>query len=139
MKDLEVIGRAEIVDFPELGLSNVAAKIDTGAYTSSIHCKEIKQIDEKTLECIFLDEEHDAFAGKVHRLTIIDQFSVKSSNGETENRFMVKSNIKILGKTYDIFLTLTDRAIMRFPVLLGRKFVKHKFLVDVSLKNQTIK
>ena len=138
LKELDVIGRAEIVDFPEIGLKNVAAKIDTGAYTSSIHCKEIIRIDEKTVECTFLDEEHDAYAGKKHQFEILDEKNVKSSNGEIEKRFMIVSTIQIFGKTHPILLTLTDRAVMRFPVLLGRKFIKNKYLVDVSLKNQLL-
>jgi hypothetical protein len=38
---LKLIGRREFVDFPLLGVYHVEAKIDTGAYTSSIHCSEI--------------------------------------------------------------------------------------------------
>lgn len=138
MSKLSIIGRAEIVDFPSIGLSKVHAKVDTGAYTSCIHCKSIERIDEQTVRCIFLDEEHDAFAGREHDFVVIDDVIVKSSNGEKEKRVLIKSDITILGDTHEILLTLTDRAVMKYPVLLGRRFLNEKYLVDVRLKNQDI-
>ena len=136
MKQLKVIGRSEIVDFPSIGLSAVRAKTDTGAFTSSIHCKSIRKIDDMQVVVVFLDEEHDAYAGKEHVFDIIDEVDVKSSNGETEKRVLIKSDISINGDTHDILLTLTDRAVMKFPVLIGRRFIRGKYLVDVRLSNK---
>ena len=40
----KIIGRLEKVSFPAFQLHNIDAKIDTGAYTSSIHCKKAKEV-----------------------------------------------------------------------------------------------
>ncbi|MGA1225906.1 MAG: ATP-dependent zinc protease [Tamlana sp.] len=130
----KIIGRVDKVDFPKLGLYNIDVKIDTGAYTSAIHCSEIIE-EQNTLRCIFNSEVHQNF-GKTE--IIFDAFThtnVKSSNGYKENRYKVKSEVIFFGKTYKINLTLSTRDDMKFPVLIGRQFLKHKFMVDVDLEN----
>jgi hypothetical protein len=130
----KILGRTDIVDFPKLGLFNIDVKMDTGAYTSTIHCSEIIEIDNNLL-CIFNSEVHKNF-GKSE--IIFDAFwrtDVKSSNGFKENRYKVKSEVVFFGKTYKINLTLSTREAMKFPVLIGRQFLSKKFIVDVDLEN----
>lgn len=127
---MQIIGRKEIVALPELNLGEVVAKIDTGAYTSSIHCIESK-VEGEILNCLFVDENEEKT-----RLSF-DFFKirlVKSSNGISEERFSVFTKIKIGDELFDIELTLSDRSEMRHPILLGRKFLKKRFLVDVAQK-----
>lgn len=62
---------------------------------------------------------------------------VKSSNGKTEERIFVKTAVELFGKSYETELSLTDRKEMKFPMLIGRKFLAKRFLVDVSLKYQS--
>lgn len=131
--DLEVIGRTTKLSFPEIGLNNISAKVDTGAYTSSIHCGSIEKINEKQVRCIFLDAENKSFSGKEYTFDIIKEVSVKSSNGIKERRIVIQTKVVVNEKEFDIYLTLTDRKDMKFPVLLGRKFLKNRFLVDVSI------
>lgn len=59
---------------------------------------------------------------------------MKSSNGITEERVVIKQKIEIAGESHAIDLSLTNRAEMKYPVLLGRRFLKEKFIVDVSKK-----
>ncbi|TNJ45375.1 ATP-dependent zinc protease [Tamlana fucoidanivorans] len=130
----KIIGRVDVLDFPKLDLHNIDVKIDTGAYTSAIHCSDIIEIDH-TLLCTFNSSTHKNF-GKTE--IIFEAFSrtdVKSSNGFKENRYKVKSEVVIFGKTYKINLTLSTRDDMKFPVLIGREFLRHKFIVDVDLVN----
>jgi hypothetical protein len=123
---LKLIGRREFVDFPLLHILNIEAKIDTGAYTSAIHCKQIN-IDEKSVLSVqFFDD-------KIH---LFDQFSIKkikNSSGEMEERFIIKTIIKIGNKKIKTTISLTDRGGMRYPVLIGRRLLKKKFIVDVNL------
>lgn len=129
----KIIGRVDKVDFQELDLFDIDVKIDTGAYTSAIHCSEIRE-EEGKLYCTFYSKGHPLFSGKQ---VIFDTFSrtdVKSSNGIKENRFKVKSQVFIFGKSYRINLTLSTRDDMKFPVLIGRQFLRKKFLVDVDLE-----
>ncbi len=61
---------------------------------------------------------------------------VKSSNGKTEERIFVKTVIELAGKQYKAELSLTDRKDMKYPMLIGRKYLQGRFLVDVSLQYQ---
>ncbi len=128
----KVIGRFDKADFPLLNLENIAIKIDTGAYTSSIHCENIVEKDDK-LYCTFLDEEHPLYDGKEFIFEDYDIVFVRSSNGIMQKRFQVQSTIKIFKKIFKISLSLSARQEMRFPVLIGRKFLSKKFIVDPEL------
>lgn len=130
----KVIGRFDKADFPLLNLEEIAIKIDTGAYTSSIHCDNIVEKDDQ-LHCTFLDEEHPLYNGKEFIFRDYDVVFVKSSNGIIQKRFQVQSTIKIFGKVFKISLSLSARQEMRFPVLIGRKFLTKKFIVDPELKD----
>jgi hypothetical protein len=59
---MKILGRSDRVDLPGLGLTNIHAKIDTGAYTCSLHCSRAEIVDGK-LEFVLLDEEHPEFTG----------------------------------------------------------------------------
>lgn len=134
MKEKQLIGRIDKADFPDLGLKDIAVKIDTGAYTSSIHCNNLKE-ENGILTCAFIDEEHPSYNKKQFTFEKFEKVSVKSSNGMVEERYAIKSHITFFNKTYKLTLTLSQRRDMRFPVLLGRKFLSGKFIVDPQLEN----
>ncbi|MEZ5083389.1 MAG: RimK/LysX family protein [Bacteroidales bacterium] len=129
-----LLGRVDIVDFPQLDLFGIGIKVDTGAYTSSIHCHNI-EVKNGILKCQFMDPEHENFNEKVSTFPEFSEKRVKSSNGMIEERFLIKTKISIFKKIYTIELSLTERGSMRYPVLLGRKFLTRKFIVDTSRKN----
>lgn len=130
----KVIGRFDKADFPLLNLEDIAIKIDTGAYTSSIHCDNIIEKDD-ALHCTFLDEEHPLYNGKEFIFQNYDVVFVRSSNGIIQKRFQVQSTIKIFDRVFKISLSLSARQEMRFPVLIGRKFLTKRFIVDPELKD----
>lgn len=132
----KVLGRVDKVDFPQLQLLNIDVKIDTGAYTSAIHCSKIREENNK-LFCIFESKGHPNFKSKEVEFKTYTYTDVKSSNGHRENRYKIKTEVVFFGKTYKINLTLSTRDDMKFPVLIGRQFLKQKFLVDVDLENQS--
>lgn len=126
-----LIGRFDKADFPALHLKDIAVKIDTGAYTSSIHCENIRE-EDGVLRCTFLDEEHPLYNGKEFVFKDYDIIFVRSSNGLIQKRYQVESTIKIFKKVFKISLSLSSRQEMRFPVLIGRKFLTKKFIVDTE-------
>jgi|SRR5690606_158206 hypothetical protein len=134
----KIIGRVDKVDFPALDLFNVDVKIDTGAYTSAIHCSQIIE-ENKKLKCTFYSKGHANFSGKEVVFDTYSRTKVKSSNGFKENRFKIKSEVIFFEKTYKINLTLSTREDMKFPVLIGRQFLKNKFIVDVDKENLSFK
>ncbi|TAE39564.1 MAG: ATP-dependent zinc protease [Runella slithyformis] len=131
-----LIGRTDSLDFPEWGLTNVRAKIDTGAYTSAIHCTQIKLLKNNKLSF-----DLPAHKGQKKQRFVAEEFefkSVKNSFGQAELRYVVKTSVVVFGKTIKTEFSLADRTSMRFPVLLGRKFLRNRFLVDVTLENLSL-
>ena len=133
-----VIGKSDVADFPELALEGIDIKVDTGAYTSSFHSHSIQVVDD-VLICQFLDPKHEKYHEKYFKFTCFKQKRVKSSNGIVENRFSIKTEMVIFDEIYPIELTLTERGSMKYPVLLGRKFLSKKFVVDTTKKNLSLK
>ncbi|WP_438962277.1 ATP-dependent zinc protease family protein [Nonlabens sp.] len=128
------IGRTDRADFPKLEIEGLDIKIDTGAYTSSIHCKDIQE-DNGVLLATLLDEAHEQYHGKQMRFEEYEITSVRSSNGKSELRYEVQANIRLFNKLWKISLTLSNREEMRYPVLIGRKFLSSKFIVDPELQD----
>lgn len=125
-----LIGGKEFISFPDLNKKNVLARIDTGARTSSIHCEKVwlERIENKPVLCAYLLK-------KTTRVTRFHDFkikTVKSSNGIAETRYAIRLKVKIGLKIYKTEFTLAKRDKMNYPVLLGRKFLKNRFIVDVS-------
>jgi hypothetical protein len=129
-----LIGRTDRADFPKLEIQGIDIKIDTGAYTSSIHCKDIEETDG-ILFATLLDEEHEQYHGKRLSFEEYKITSVRSSNGSVEMRYEVQGNIRLFNKLYKISLTLNNREKMKYPVLIGRKFLSSKFIVDPELQD----
>jgi len=130
---MEIIGNIEIVDIPELGLTHLDAKIDTGADSCSMHCDDI-EVEGKNVTFTLHDEVHPAYHGKRLTLPIFKIKKVKSSNGKSEERVFVKSLLKLGRKSYQAEISLTNRENMKYPMLIGRRFLAHRYLVDVSHK-----
>lgn len=127
---LRLIGRREFVDFPLLGVFNIEAKIDTGAYTSSIHCEEIFTKTENEKQVLYFTLVNDDH--KMQRFDDFTQKKIKNSFGEMEERYIIKTLIKIGRKKIISTVSLSDRGNMRYPVLIGRKLVKGKFIIDAN-------
>lgn len=133
MDSERVILRAfEKVDFPLFNLEGVKAKIDTGAFTGAIHCTKIVEEDKPNGKILrFSPFDHPEIE------VVMTDFAVKyvrSSNGGSQSRYFINTDITIKGQTYPIILSLADRSEMKWPVLIGRRFLrKHNFLVDVGM------
>lgn len=134
----KIIGRLDKADFPTLDLIDIDIKMDTGAYTSSIHCHKYYE-EDGVLKCLFYDKGHPNYNGKKILFKNFTTTKVKSSNGIVQMRYKVKTSIVIFQKKYRIDLTLNDRDDMKYPILIGRKFLMKKFIVDVTLKNVSYK
>lgn len=137
MKDKLTIGWKEIIDLPELGLFNIAAKTDTGAGTSVLHCESLKVLikdKQKHIQCqlIVNYETHDTIQ---ITLPVYKVKTIKSSFGQSEKRYIVLTKIRLFNQLFDIKLSFRNRTKMAYPMLLGRNFIQHKFLVDVAKSN----
>jgi hypothetical protein len=131
---LKVIGRHVRVDFPELDTLNVDAKVDTGAFRTVLHCDRFEEIETpqgKQLMAVF---DLDGRGPKVFYFKNYFLKEFKSSFGEKERRYCIKTTIRIGRKKIKSSVSLTNRRDMKFQVLIGRKTLLRKFVVDVSRK-----
>jgi hypothetical protein len=137
-----IIGRKDKVDLPDFGLENVSVKTDSGAYSCSIHCEFIKEVEEngqKILKVVFLDETLPKYSGEIHEFTEYSKKNVKSSTGEKQERFFIKAKILLFGKEFITDFSLTQRNGLKNPILLGRKVLNENFLINTKLVNQSYK
>jgi hypothetical protein len=126
---IKLIGRREFVDFPLLEINKVEAKIDTGAYTCAIHCNNIilkTKEGKQVLTFQLLDD-------RVYQFEEFTRKKIKNSFGEMEERYIIKTLIVIGRKKIKTTISLSDRESMRYPVLIGRRLLKGKFIIDVNL------
>jgi len=131
---LITIGRLEHIALPGLGVSRVEAKVDTGAYRSALHYQKLKTRKRNGIRELVVTFQ----MGGVRKTKVFRAFkrvSVKSSNGESSRRYLISTQVKLNGHIVRTQATLFDRSDMKFQVLLGRKFLRGRFLVDVSRKN----
>jgi hypothetical protein len=115
---------------------DVEAKIDTGAYTSALHCKDVRLIEsaEGTL-LSFCVIGHNGHLSERYYSDTFTQRTIRNSFGVAERRYVIKTRIVLFGRRIRAEFTLADRERMRYPVLLGRKLLRNRFVVDVSQKN----
>lgn len=135
----KIIGRKEIISILDLEVFNIDAKVDTGADSNALHCDHIFIDENNFVHFTLLDEVHPSYHGKKMKMPIYKMTKVKSSNGMVHNRPFIKVTVEFFGKQYKTVLSLTNRADMQFPMLIGRKFLSKKFLVDVSEEYLTMK
>ncbi len=132
MNEKIVIGKKEIISILDLELFELDAKVDTGADSSALHCDDIFIDDENFVHFTLLDEIHPSYHGKKIKMPLYKNKKVRSSNGELQIRPSIKVKVEFFGKKYNTIISLTNRADMKYPMLIGRKFLSGKFLVDVS-------
>lgn len=126
---LKIIGRREFIDFPLLNIKHVEAKIDTGAYTCAIDCNHIELKTENGKQLL----SFRLFNNTTYEVEEFTRKKIKNSFGEMEERYIIKTLIAIGGKKIKTTISLSDRGNMRYPVLIGRRLLKGKFIIDVSL------
>jgi hypothetical protein len=136
--DHKIIGRKERISLPEWGFKNITAKIDTGAYSNSIHCEYVEKViknDQEYLRFTLLSPQDKKYNGLVIETNEFSQKKVKNSFGQSEMRYKVKTKIILFQEVIVAEFTLTNRGNMRNSILIGRKVIAGKFLVDVEKVN----
>ncbi len=130
-KELPVVGWRELVHLPELGLHGMAAKIDTGARTSSIHGEVLEEFErdgEKYVRfAVDFEQQH---VRQVCEAVHVDIRGITSSNGKTQRRYVIKTPLRIGDLEFRAEISLADRRDMKFPMLIGRSSLRRRFVVD---------
>ncbi|SFG28854.1 ATP-dependent zinc protease family protein [Neptunomonas qingdaonensis] len=134
-KEKIIIGALECCDLPDLGISHLQMRVDTGATTSSLHVDNIEEFVKEKKRWVRFDIHPDIHnVKKIVTTTAPLQAKkvVKSSSADKEKRVVINTTIKIGQDSWPIQLTLTDRSTMTYLMLLGREAMKDRILVDPS-------
>ena len=128
-----IIGRAEQIQLADYDNQLITAKVDTGADISSIWASNVME-EDGTLSFVLFGSDSPYFTGETVRLKH-PQYRltwIANSFGTREQRYVVKLRIRINGRTIKALFSLADRSSKTYPILLGRRLLNKKFLVDVS-------
>jgi len=128
----DIIGSNAFVDI--FSIKNIPAKIDTGADSSTIHASDIKVTRDHILKFKLFAPGSPYYTGKVIKRKDFKAGNFVSSNGQSEIRYRATLPIKLHGRRFRVLFSLTDRSKNKFPILIGRRTLKNKFIVDVSLR-----
>lgn len=131
--ELPVIGRQEKVHLPDFNLRYLPAKIDTGAYTSALHCTFVEEIPgTDRIRFKLLDPMYDQYQDDPFEFPVKDHRSIKNSFGQEAERYIIEAELELMDLKFVTEISLSDRSNLEFPLLLGRRALYHRFLVDVS-------
>ena len=130
---LAILGWREWVALPDLGILEVKAKIDTGARSSALHAFDIEtfyQQGQTMLRFKIHPYQRDTHWTVLAEAPLLEERQVRNSGGHSEVRPVILTPVQINGQQWPIELTLTNRDVMGFRMLLGRQAVRDRFLVD---------
>lgn len=120
---------------PELGIEEIKAKIDTGAQTSALHAVNIERFRSRGRDMVRFEvhpHQRNTSGTRHGEAELVDERKVRSSTGHLELRPVVPIEVKIRGRRWTTEFTLTSRDEMGFRVLLGRRALAGRFLVDTK-------
>lgn len=132
-----VLGALEIVAFPAFGWKDVSARVDTGAAISAIHCTKVRLSESGGVPSLnFYLQTQQGQKAKKFSTTRFKEKLIKNSSGQVERRYVITTQIALFGKKFTTEFSLANRSKMTYPVLLGRKLLRKRFVVDISLKKE---
>ncbi|MEM7065562.1 MAG: RimK/LysX family protein [Cyanobacteria bacterium P01_B01_bin.77] len=134
-KQLSTIGWREWLSLPELGISNIKAKVDTGARSSAIHAINIEQFEAHGVKKVRFQVapiQSDDERLVMVETTLLEERAITDSGGHQQVRPVIVTSVCLGALQWPIELTLTNRDVMGFRMLLGRQAVKERFLVNPS-------
>jgi hypothetical protein len=128
-----LIGWREWAGFPDLGVKTIIAKMDTGAKSSAIHAFNIDEVEidgKRFVEFCLHPAQRKNTPEIFCQAPVMGQRTIRSSNGQTEKRYVIQTRLKLGRRVWKIELTLTNREAMDYRLLLGRDAVRRRFIVD---------
>jgi hypothetical protein len=126
-----VVGRVEPLTFADDTVTDLPAKVDSGAYRSSIWATNIHEKDGH-LYFTLLGPSSEYYSGKQHETSEFRLVTVENSFGHKQQRYSVFLRVRVGGKLIRSNFTLANRATKTYSALIGRKMLKGRFVVDVS-------
>ncbi|TDG15773.1 ATP-dependent zinc protease [Seongchinamella unica] len=131
--DKVILGWREWLGFPDLGISSIKAKVDTGARTSCLHAFYVEPFEREGADWIRfgIHPNQRDNETEVHcEAAVRDRRVVRDSGGHEETRYVIETTITVGDQRLSAEVTLTDRDSMKFRALLGRTAIRRNYLVD---------
>ena len=128
-----VVGWRENAAHPDLKIKQVIAKIDTGANIATIDAADIKFVTRKDVKYVKFTVKKRNNTVRKTSAPLAGFKRIRSSNGDVERRPYIKTDILMDGITKNIELTLTDRGPMDYTMLIGRKALGRRWMVNPSI------
>ena len=132
-QDKQVIGWREKVALPALGVDAIKCKVDTGAKTSALHAFYVEPFEADGRQMVRFGlhpNQNDTESVIECEAEIFDIRTVTDSGGHREERYVIRTPVCIGRETFAAEITLTNRDTMAFRMLLGRRAMSHRFIVD---------
>ncbi len=132
-KDLPIIGWREWVGLPQLDIDRIKVKVDTGARTSALHASRIHRFERDGQLWVHFQVhpiQRESRTTVDAEAKVLEYRPVRSSNGKTDERPVIVTEVWLLGVRWPVELTLASRDAMGFRMLLGREAIRQRFLVD---------
>ena len=130
---LPVIGWREWLQLPDLGIECIKAKIDTGARTSALHAFDLERLEiegRPWVKFLIHPLQRDVETTVEVSAPLVGERQVKSSTGEAAMRPVIRTRMVLGGRRWPIEITLVNRDVMGFRMLLGRRAIRRRVLVD---------
>ena len=132
----QLIGATETIRIEPSGLE-FRARVDTGAQTSSIHAQDIEikrggDARGKPIGFTLVNRQ-----GRMARIEahVAREITVRTSEG-SERRYAVPLTLDLNGDAKTVLVTLNDRSLMRYRLLLGRNWLRGDYVVDVEINDE---
>lgn len=135
--DKILIGWKEHCALPDLNIPKIIAKVDTGADTSALHAINIKPFTDKGQTYVQFEVNPVRFNNQFSMLCIapvVDYRIVRSSSGHHQKRYVISTRLLLGGREYLTELTLTNRSLLNYRMLLGKEFLSGNVIIDTSQK-----
>ncbi|MGJ5618922.1 30S ribosomal protein S6--L-glutamate ligase [Sulfitobacter sp. MF3-043] len=133
--DKLTFGWEEWIALPDLGLPAIKAKVDTGARTSALHAHDIEVFGPPAKPKVRFNVHPIAGRDDISitcSAPLIDRREVTSSNGESEQRFVISTTLDVAGQSWPIDVTLTNRAGLSSRMLLGRQALNEHINISAT-------
>jgi len=130
LQNVVIVGWREWVSLPELGIDLLEAKIDTGARTSALHVEDLEAYADATGRRMVRFRR--TRGAPVIEVEAIDHRGVKSSGGQVQERYVIRTLLCLAHHARRVEITLTNRATMKYDMLVGRSTLGDRFLVQAS-------
>lgn len=126
------VGWREWVGLPDLGIPTIAAKIDTGARSSSIDVRNIEVLDDGDGQRVRFDVRLGRKRTVTAEALLVDVRTVRNPGrgGREEQRYVIRTDLSLAGSRWPIEVNLARRTRMTYRMLLGREALVDRVMVD---------